>query len=575
MAEFNADNLKLTDFMDLRTLQEIQDSFMAVANVRAVIRDADGTILTEPTTPSDILRKRQAIVDGQSAEGPIREGNDFVAPIIVANQRLGTIRMSGEGIDAPAANITEQQLAGLGTTLGLSPEQTHNMATQLNRAQNGRPAAIQFLFLTANSVARLCYQEYQLRQRISELTALYNITMLLAGVRDLPKMLQQTVQIVAEVMQTKASSIRLIDRENDELIIRAVHNLSPEYLNKGPVHLSTAEIDRIALSEKGYEYVQDMAHDPRVQYPQESQREGIVSMLSVGMRYKGRAIGVLRVYTKELTHFSQHRIDLMKAIAAQAAAAIENTRLLSESIESETLERQVRMAAEVQLRMLPQKPPVYQGLDLATAYVPCYELGGDFFDFIPLPSDNLGLAMADVAGKGVPASLIVASVRAFLRAQADNLYYLYEIVRRINLMLYRDTKSSEFVTLFYGVLDLQTRRLTYCNAGHPQPMVLRDGKITELNADNMILGVDPDETYVQNFIDLQVGDTILLYTDGLADAMNFKQETFGRKRIIDAFAKGGATAEAVAQNILWEMRRFVGLTRRVDDVTLMVVRITE
>jgi serine phosphatase RsbU (regulator of sigma subunit) len=317
-----------------------------------------------------------------------------------------------------------------------------------------------------------------------------------------------------------------------------------------------------------------MTTDPRVLYPQESLREGIVSMLSVGMRYKGKAIGALRVYTDTEQTFTQHKIDLLKAVAAQAAAAIENARLITESIEAEALEKQVRMAADVQQRMIPQTPPILPNLDLASVYVPCFELGGDFFDFIPLPDDNLGLVVADVSGKGVPASLIMASVRAFLRAVVDNVYYLYEIMRRINLMLYRDTKPSEFVTLFYGVINARTRRLTYCNAGHPPALILRKGEIIELPGENMILGVNPDEPWKQSIIQLETGDLLLMYTDGLADAMNFQQETFGRQRILDAFKRGGATADIVAQNILWEMRRFVGLTKRTDDVTMIVARLT-
>src|SRR5204863_7721598 len=180
-------------------------------------------------------------------------------------------------------------------------------------------------------------------------------------------------------------------------------------------------------------------------------------------------------------------IDLLKAIAAQCAAAIENARLLAETREAEALEKQVRMAVDVQQRLVPQKPPTLPGIDLAAVYVPCFELGGDLFDFIPLPYDNVGLVIADVSGKGIPASLIMATVRAALRAQVDNVYYLYEIMRRVNTMLVRDTKTSEFVTLFYGVLDARNRRLTYSNAGHPPPLLLRDGKITELSTDNMVL----------------------------------------------------------------------------------------
>ena len=575
MSELQNENLRLTDFMDVQTLQEIQDSFAAVANVKAIITDADGNRLTQPAPTREFLKRQQTLADaeestGEGAGGPTKEGREYNAPIIVGGKRLGTIRMLPNGM---LPGIEDAKLAQLAEKLGIEPKKTRTLIGQLIRSRNTRPAAIQFLFLLANAIARLCFQEYQLRQRINELTVVYNLSMLLAEARDLPNVLQRTVEIVSEVMGTKAASIRLIDQEHDELVIKAVHNLSPEYLAKGPVRLSKADIDKVALGEQGYEYVQNLANDSRTQYPEESRREGVVSMLSAGMRYKGQAVGVLRVYTAEKQTFSSLQIDLLKAVAAQAAAAIENTRLMTESIEAEALEKQVSMAAEVQQRMIPQQMPDTPGLDVSAVYVPAYTLGGDFYDFIELPDDNLGMVIADVSGKGVPASLIMASCRAALRAQVDNVYYLYEVMRRLNTMLVRDTKETEFVTLFYGVYNAASRRFTYCNAGHAPPMVLRDGNIIELASENMVLGVNPDEPYKQSLLELKPGDILLIYTDGVTDAMNFQKEPFGKQRLVEAFQKGGPTAEVVAQNVLWELRKFVGISKRTDDVTMIVARV--
>ena len=583
MATTTQDNLRLTDFMDLPTLQEIQDSFAAVADVKAVITDADGNLLTQPTPTTGFLRRQRALAeaarlspdydaDGQSSDRqPQKEGTEYVAPIIVNDQRLGTIRMSANG----RLGVDESKLASLAEKFGIEPRQVRSLVSAWVKAKGvtTKPAAIQFLFLLANAIARLCFQEFQLRQRVEELTAMNRIAIMFAEARDLQTVLDRTARLVAEVMGVKAASIRLIDEEHDELVIKAVYNLSPEYLSKGPIRLSKADIDKTALGPAGFEYVANMAADPRVQYPQESTREGIVSMLSVGMRHQGKPLGVLRVYTDQEQTFSPLRIDLLKAIGAQAAAAIENARLLSETLAAEALEKQVELAAVVQQRMIPHTALDVPGLDVASAYVPMYSLGGDLYDFIPLPGDNLGLAIADVSGKGVPASLIMASVRAFLRAQVDNVYYLYEVVRRINQMLCRDTRSGEFVTLFYGVLDARNYRFTYCNAGHPPGLVLRGREVIELGSDNMVLGVSPDEAYAQSVVQLNKGDFLLLYTDGLSDARNFRDEAFGRQRIVEAFKKGGDTAEIVAQNILWEMRKFVGMTKPIDDVTMIVVRV--
>src|SRR5262249_3714882 len=140
-------------------------------------------------------------------------------------------------------------------------------------------------------------------------------------------------------------------------------------------------------------------------------------------------------------------------------------------------------------------------------------------------------------------------------------------------MLCRDTKTGEFVTLFYGVLDARGLRFTYSNAGHPPGLVLRNGEVIELGNENLVLGVSQEERYVQSIFQLQKGDTLLLYTDGLMDAANHEDQRFGRQRIAEAFRKGGATADEVAQNILWEMRKFAGITKPTDDVTMMVARV--
>lgn len=566
--------LKLTDFMDLAALQEIQDGFAAIANVKAVITDPDGVRLTSPDPTSSFLLKRDVIASQEeSVPEPQRVGREYVAPIRIGNQQLGMIRMRG-GSDS--VQLDDDRAARLAAKFNLDPKAVRDLVSQATKDRNRRPASIQFLFLLANAIARLCYQEYQLRLRINELQTISNVTMMLSDTRNLKMLLQRSVKLVTELMKVKACSIRLVDREKNEMRIAAVHNLSDAYINKGMISLGRS-LDWIeAMDSAGYEYIRDMTTDARIQYPDEASREGLVSLLSVAMKHQGQSIGMLRVYTGEERAFSQGEITLLKAVAAATGAAIENARLVQENRESEQLELQINMAADVQQRMIPQTPPTVPGVDLASIYVPCYQLGGDLYDFIPLPYDNVGLAIADVSGKGVPASLIMASVRAALRAQADNVYYLSEIIKRINVMLCRDTKSTEFVTLFYGVIDTRNNRLTYINAGHSPALLMRDGVVGELgigDQGSMVLGVSEEESFKQNFVDLRSGDTLLLYTDGLSEARNFNDEMFGKQRVIESFLRGGNTADDVAKNLLWDLRRFVGLAKATDDVTLVTAKI--
>jgi sigma-B regulation protein RsbU (phosphoserine phosphatase) len=206
--------------------------------------------------------------------------------------------------------------------------------------------------------------------------------------------------------------------------------------------------------------------------------------------------------------------------------------------------------------------------------VPCFELGGDFFDFIPLGDHSVGITVADVVGKGLPASLLMASVRAAMRAQADNVYDLDEIVSRVNKSMSLDMRSNEFITLWYGVLDYQNKQLTYCSAGHEPAILIRNGQMRELGVGGMVIGVDPEQRYDKEVVQLQTGDVLWIYTDGVPDAMNYTGEKFGKTRMRESLMKvKDQNAEQICRQMLWETRRFVGLNRRTDDTTMVVIKV--
>ena len=209
-------------------------------------------------------------------------------------------------------------------------------------------------------------------------------------------------------------------------------------------------------------------------------------------------------------------------------------------------------------------------------YVPCFELGGDFYDFIRLGEENLGLAVCDVVGKGVRASLLMASVRASLRAHASNVYELSQVIGQVNADLCADTEINDFATLFYGVVDTATKRFTYVNAGHVPPLLVRDRQARRLTTGGRILGIDPDYAWRHEVFQLQRGDVLLCYTDGLTDAMNFEDESFGAQRVEQAILTAAQTdcdAGGLVKHVLWEMRKFAGLQTRIDDLTMVAVRV--
>lgn len=562
--------IRLTDFLDLPTLQSIQESFSRMAGLHTVIRDAEGTPVCEPTDPAHQDSSREAlwwlIAPSEEADGR------FSAPIEVEGEVIGSITIDAEDPNAPCRRGPAQTRA-LADQLELAPEQAERLAEAFEATLGSNQAsAVQLVILLANSIARLCYQEYELRHRVEELSTLYRLSTMLAGYRDLDRLLDHAARSTAEAMGVKAAAIRLLDEHGHELTTRAVYNLSRAYLEKGPLVKEKSSIYQAALDGEVVA-VENLQTDPRVLYPEEAAEEGLVSGLFAGIIYQNRPIGVLQVGTVEPRIFSDFEKNLLQATAQLLATAIENARLDQSRRRTERVQRQLALAADVQRRMLPRRMPEMPPLDVAARYVPSFELSGDFYDFLKLEG-HLGMAIGDVAGKGVAASLLMASVRASLRAYAQDLYDIDQIMSRVNAALTRDTLDNEFATLFYGVIDPGTMRLTCCNAGHEPPLLLRGERVISLDVGGMIVGVDASATYERALVDLEPGDTLLLYTDGLIDARNEAGEAFGRRRAEAVMREtAGMGAERALDHILWHMRRFAGLHRLIDDTTLVAVRI--
>ncbi len=598
--EVTAQRLTLTDFLDLQTVREMQDSFNSMTRLVTTIRDAAGKEIVLPTEDEDRIRRDQLlehlVTDDDLASGSEDGEIQFSVPIIIEDQVLGSITIdrreddeqsdgheAGRGGDdgQGPSTLDPARVSQLAAKLGMSSDQIEPLLESVQKLyEPSHSASMRFLYLMANAIARLCYQEYHLQQSVEELSALYKLSQLLAGQGDLQHVLDTAARSAVEVLKAKASSIRLLAHEPEqELVVKSVYNLSQPYVDKGPILVNANDVNQ-RLFNGEVVYVEDMSIDDRVIYKEEAKQEGLVSFISVAMKARNRPIGVIRVYSGETRHFSASEIKLLKALADLAATSIENARLSHQEIENQRVKQQLRMGASVQRRMMPAELPKLAQMDVAARYVPSFELGGDFYDFIPLDHDsnNTGIAIGDVVGKGVAASLLMASVRASLRAYAQDIYDLDEIMARVNIALCGDTRDSEFATLFYGVIDPQTLRMTYCNAGHDPPLVLRDGEIIPLDVGGMIVGVDPRQPYDKSVLQLEPKDVVLFYTDGLVDAQNFEGKRFGRDRIVESMREAATmyddgVASHVLNHVLWKMRNYIGLNRPIDDTTLVVLRV--
>jgi serine phosphatase RsbU (regulator of sigma subunit) len=403
---------------------------------------------------------------------------------------------------------------------------------------------------------------------------IYQITTLVAGQSGLQEVLDRLAEAAVRIVGVKACSIRLLDGDSGDLKMRSTYGLSEEYRNKGPVTKDDPVIRQAFAGEAVV--LDDMRVDKRVTHPEATIKEGLVSQLTVAMVFRGQPIGVLRLYSPTPKRFYEDDVNLARAVASQCAIAITNAGLYAEAIEGARIAEQMRLAGVIQRRMLPEKSPQVPGLDIAATYIPCFDVGGDFYDFIELSDGRLVIVIADVIGKGIPAAIMTSSFRGALRAYSEcecRPGGIIETVRKLNRMACTECRPGEFVSLFYSVINPETRELTYCNCGHEPAILIRNGQSCDLDSGGMVLGVHPDAQYKIDSFELKDGDRLLYYTDGLIDAQNFNGEIWGREQMLEAVVTCDCeSAEQMMKDILRYRRRFVGLAHQVDDTSLVAVK---
>jgi phosphoserine phosphatase RsbU/P len=414
--------------------------------------------------------------------------------------------------------------------------------------------------------------DQQIATAADELAFLGDIGKLISGEGDLQTTLNQIVAETARVMRCRYASMRLLN-SSGELAIAAVYNLGDQYIERRVTVRARSPIDDQALA-GNVVYIEDAQNDPRIVFPEIIRKIGVVSGLAAGMFYRDQPIGVLRIYADHKRRFRTAQRTLLHSVATQAAIGIANARLVGERLRAAEIERELAQAGQVQARLVRLTPPNHPRIDSSRIFEPSSHLAGDFCDIFELSDGRIAAVIGDVVGHGLPASLLMASVRSALRAYASHTTDLSEVLTRLNRHVHAETHPAEFVSLLLIALDPAGMTLSYCNAGHEPPMILRDGEVISPDSASLVLGVAPGETYEEESIPLADDDFVLLYTDGVVEAMNFEGEQFGRPRLIEALrAYGESAAGPALQNIRWDVRRFVGLAEQSDDLTLVGLRL--
>ena len=305
--------------------------------------------------------------------------------------------------------------------------------------------------------------------------------------------------------------------------------------------------------------------------------EDLKPELLLPLSLKDKVLGIMSLGPKQSEEpFSPTDLRLLNSVAAQTGLALENGRLTEaireEARAREKQNRELELGREVQERLFPQHYPVIPGLDYAGACRPALGVGGDYYDFIPMSNGGLGIAIGDVSGKGIPAALLMATLRAFLRGQTiDHETDLSAVIANLNRLVFESSAQNRYATFFLGVFDSATRVLNYINAGHNAPMVIRPaGEVLRLEAGGSVVGLMPGGCWEQGRIKLESGDLLLAFTDGISEAMNHADDEWGEERMVEAVqTMRGAPAKAILDRIVRSADEFVAGTPQYDDMTLI------
>jgi sigma-B regulation protein RsbU (phosphoserine phosphatase) len=309
---------------------------------------------------------------------------------------------------------------------------------------------------------------------------------------------------------------------------------------------------------------------------------GTRSVMAAALRYGNQDLGVLALANGPMgAPFSQGDFVVFKSLAEQSAFALYNAIIYSMANEKKRLDHDLEIARDIQRILLPSEAPAIDGFQISGINVPARQVSGDYFDYIRVDDERLGVAIADVSGKGVPASLIMAICRSVLRAEAARNPSPADVLRKVNRQLYPDIKEDMFISMAYLILDHHRDSITLARAGHDAPLLYKQQSetVTPVKSPGMVVGIDSgnvfDRLTVDFAISLERDDCLVLYTDGVTETLNAEGDEFGLDRVIQAVrARANDGAQAIVKKIIQDVRDFTGSLPQNDDITLIAIRKT-
>jgi len=445
----------------------------------------------------------------------------------------------------------------------------------LESEQSGffRPEHLRTLTVTASRIAQ-AIENARLYARVSRqaqtLEVLNEISVELASILDLDPLLERVGQLLRRLIDYQMFSIMLLDDKGDTLITRYAWRFGYSHAPMRRIPINSGLVGA-AVREWRPINVPDVRKDPRYLPMNPETRSELV----VPLFYKGRTIGVLDLEHTRPGFFNEQHERMLTTMAAQVAIAIENARLYQAVRRQEQqLERDITMAREVQLRLLPSAPPVHDHAELAVRFLPARTIGGDLYDFVDYGPGRTAIVLGDVSGKAAPAALFAALASGIMRSAAAQHPEPARMLALLNDSFQERRLESQYVTMLFALWNDDNRTLQVANSGAVQPLFCRSGQVVTVRAEGFPLGLFPNVTYEELSVATQPGDVLVFVSDGILDAENDVEEMYGQERLSSLLCSHrDRPAQQIADAILGDVTRFQGAHDRFDDETIIVLKV--
>jgi sigma-B regulation protein RsbU (phosphoserine phosphatase) len=418
----------------------------------------------------------------------------------------------------------------------------------------------------------LVAENLKLKLAVEELSILNDVATAITSTQSLEKIIALIVQRCIKHLKVEQGAVMILDEQDSSKPFQTMIRKQDSTMEILPYRFDS-QLTGWMLKNKSPLLINDLKNDKRFNFSGEMELP-VKTILSVPMSLKGKMIGLLTVFNKKSeSGFSPDDQRLLSIIAAQSAHVLENARLNQKEQDLLKMEEEFRMAKEIQLNILPKEIPSINGYDIHAINIPAREVGGDYYDFIKLPGEKIVFCLGDITGKGLPAAMLMANLQATLRGQSFTQNSVKDSIKNANILLFNSTASNRFATVFYGVLDYSSNTVTYCNAGHDAPIDIKEDKINRLEEGGLLLGCFDMAEYEQETKSIEVGEEIIIYSDGVTEAMNEINQEFGEEKFISIIkSNSNLLAKELIDLILKEIKAHSGSVPQSDDITLMIIK---